>query len=125
MKHVEDPKKTIFDKVGDLSGIQIFGNNVLIGIYERPKITKSGIHLADQTIREDEYQGKAGCVLLKGPAAFKSDDKYDFYGMDVQIGDWIAIFVSDGRKLVVNGQLCRLVEDQFVRLKLDRPDTVF
>ena len=97
----------------------------MLGVYERPAKTKSGIILTDQTRREDEYQGKAALVLKKGPTAFVSDANYDFNGQDVEIGDWVAIFVSDGRQLVVHGQLCRLVEDQHIRLKIPAPDIVF
>jgi co-chaperonin GroES (HSP10) len=125
MHHEEDPAALIIKKIGNLDNITIFGNRILLGVYERPAKTKSGIILTDQTRREDEYQGKAALVLKKGPTAFVSDANYDFNGQDVEIGDWVAIFVSDGRQLVVNGQLCRLVEDQHIRLKIPAPDIVF
>lgn len=126
MQHVEDPVKKIHKQVGGtLEGIEVFGNHVLLGVYERPKITKSGIHLSDQTVGEDKHQGKAGLVLKKGPTAFVSDIHYDFKGQDVQVGDWVSIWVSDGRQLYVNGQLCRLVEDQHIRLKIPAPDLVY
>jgi co-chaperonin GroES (HSP10) len=125
MQHEVDPAATIKDKIGDLDNFTIFGNQVLLGVYERPKVTKSGIHLADQTRGEDKHQGKAGLVLKKGPLAFVSDSNYDFQGQDVELGEWVAIWVSDGRQIVVNGQLCRLVEDQHIRLKIPAPDLVF
>ena len=135
MRHDEDPAKTIMNKIGmkklgelthsNGKPFRIMGNQLLLGVYERPKVTKSGIHLADQTIREDEHQGKSGLVLLKGRSAFVSDENYNF-GMDtVELGEWVAIFVSDGRKIVINGQLCRLCEDQFVRMVIPSPDCVF
>lgn len=135
MRHDVDPAQTIFDKIGmkklgelkhpNGKPFQLMGNRVLVGIYERPKITKSGIHLSDQTIREDEHQGKAGLILMKGRAAFVSDDNYSFGTDNVELGDWVAIFVSNGRKIVINGQLCRIVEDQFIDLKIPSPDCVF
>ena len=64
-------------------------------------------------------------VLLKGRSAFISDSNYDFGDDNVEPGDWVAIFVSDGRKIVVNGQLCRIVEDHHVRFLLPAPDVVF
>src|ERR1035437_10003091 len=99
MKHESDPDMAIMKQAGNLDAFELFGNQVLIGVYERPKVTKSGIHLADVTRQEDAHQGKAGCVLKKGPAAFVSDDNYDFRGQDVDIGNWVAIFISDGRKI--------------------------
>lgn len=125
MQHAENPANAIQKKIGNLDKIEIFGNHILLGVYERPKVTKSGIHLADQTVHEDRYQGKAALVLKKGPTAFVSDRNYDFKGQDVQEGDWVAIFVSDGRPMTINGQLCRIVEDQYIRLKIPSPDIVF
>lgn len=125
MDHEIDPSVQIFTKIGDLKDIQLFGNQVLIGIYERPEKTKSGIYFADQTRQEDRHQGKAGLVLKKGPTAFVSDDNYDFKGQNVDPGDWVAVFVTDGRQIVINGQLCRLVEDQYIRLKIPAPDIVY
>lgn len=125
MAHDVDPAKIIQDKIGKLDDYILFNNQVLLGVYERPKQTKSGIHLSDQTRGEDKYQGKAALVLKKGPTAFVSDDNYDFKGQNVEVGDWVAIFVSDGRPLQVNGQLCRLVEDQWIRLKIPAPDVVY
>lgn len=125
MEHEVDPAVQIFTKIGDLQDIVLFGNQVLIGIYERSEKTKTGIYLPDQTRHEDRHQGKAGLVLKKGPTAFESDDNYDFKGQNVEPGDWVAVFVSDGRQIVINGQLCRLVEDQYIRLKIPAPDVVF
>ncbi len=125
MKHDDDPALKILNKIGSLDEFVLFGNQILLGVYERPKVTKSGIHLADQTIREDEHQGKSALVLKKGRSAFVSDSNYNFGTDNVEVGDWVAIFVSDGRKIVVNGQLCRIVEDQFIRLRIPAPDVVF
>lgn len=125
MKHDVDPAQEILKEVGDLSKYEIFGNYVLLGIYVRPEKTRSGIVLADVTRKEDEYQGKAALVLKKGPSAFVSDANYDFKNQNVEVGDWVAIFVSDGRKVVINKKLCRLVEDHHIRMKIPAPDEVF
>jgi co-chaperonin GroES (HSP10) len=125
MQHDADPRKELLRKVGNLDDFVLFGNKVLIAIYERPDKTKSGIHLPDSVRQEDQYQGKAGLVVKCGPSAFVSDDYCDFHGLKADVGDWVAIFVSDGRKIVVNGVLCRVVEDQHVRLKIPAPDSVW
>jgi co-chaperonin GroES (HSP10) len=125
MKHDVDPKKVILEKIGSLKGFELFGSQVLLGMYERPKITQSGIHLTDQTRKEDEFQGKAGLVLALGPAAFVSDENHDFMGQKVAVGDWLSIWVSDGRSIKIRGQLCRIVHDDHVRLKIPAPDYVF
>ena len=125
MASVENPSTTITKKIGSLKEFTIFGNFVLLGVYERPEKTKSGIILSDQTRGEDKHQGKAGLVLKKGPTAFVSDANYDFKGQDVEVGDWVSIWVSDGRPLYINGTLCRLVEDQYIRMKIPAPDVVY
>lgn len=125
MVHSVDPADEIWKNVGDLSGFQIAGNQILVGIYLRPEKTQSGLYLAQTTRDEDIHQGKSGLCLLKGPSAFLSDDNYDFKSFDVAIGEWIASWVSDGRKIVINKQICRVLEDHHVRLKIPSPDCVF
>jgi len=125
MVHEEDPRDTIWNAIGDISEVEVMHNDVLIAVYMRPEKTQTGIILTDQTRREDEHQGKAGMVLKKGPLAFVSDDNYDFKDMNVEPGQWIAIWVSDGRKININGVLCRMVEDRWLRLKIPRPDMVY
>lgn len=125
MDHAIDPASEIRKKVGDLSKFVLFGNQLLVGVYERPERTKSGIILSDRTRQEDRSQGKAALVLMKGPTAFVSDRNYDFKGQNVEVGEWVALFVSDGRQIVLHEQLCRVVEDQFIRLKIPAPDVVY
>ena len=125
MVHKVDPADDILEKIGDLSGFEVMHNDVLIGIYMRPEKTKSGIILSDKTRQEDEYQGKAGLVLKKGPLAFVSDENFDFKNQNVEIGDWISIWVSDGRKIMIRDVLCRMVEDRHIRLKIPAPDLVY
>lgn len=126
--HSSDPAKEILDRAGDLSQFELMGNQVLLGVYIRSNETKLGgstFYLPDQTVKEDEWQGKAGLVLKKGPTAFVSDKNYDFKGQDVEVGDWVSVWVSDGRKIKVNDQLCRIVMDTEIRMKIPAPDAVY
>ena len=125
MKHKIDPKKQILDAIGDLSDVELFGNWVLLGVYEQPEQMASGLYVSDQTRKEAEHQGKAGLVLKKGPHAFVSDDNYDFMGLDVSPGEWAVMFVTDGRKIKIRGVLCRLVQDQHIRMRVSSPDVVW
>lgn len=124
-----DPAKDLWKRLGNLEGFEVMHNDVLIAVFVRPKeIALAGgktLHLADQTVKEDEYQGKAGMVILKGPQAFLSDENYDFKGQDVNPGDWVSIWISDGRKVMINGVLCRMVEDRHIRMKIPAPDSVY
>jgi co-chaperonin GroES (HSP10) len=125
MKHEEDPRQEILKKIGDISDIEIFNNQILVGIYFRPTKTAGGIHLPDQVRAEDRFQGKVGLVLKKGPAAFVDETGKWFQGMDVDIGDWIVLRPSDGWAINIYGVECRLVEDTSVRVRIPAPDAVW
>ena len=125
MKHIEDPANEIRKRIGDISKIEVLHNQILVGVYIRPEITKGGILLTPQTRDEDRYQGKAGLVLKKGPLAFVDDDNNKFHGQNVDVGDWVFYRVSDGFPLVLNGTLCRLLEEVHVKGKIPSPDVVF
>lgn len=126
MVHDVDPAKQVWEQVSDLSNIHITGNYVLIGIYLRPEKTKGGVILTEKYRAEDQHQGKAGLILKMGPKAFRSDDSYSFDDSEIcRIGDWVAIFISDGRAISINKQPCRLVEDQHIRLRIPAPDTIW
>ena len=125
MNHIKDPANEIRKRIGDISKIEVLHNQILVGVYIRPEITKGGILLTPQTRDEDRYQGKAGLVLKKGPLAFVDDDNNKFHGQNVDIGDWVFYRVSDGFPLVLNGTLCRLLEEVHVKGKIPSPDVVF
>jgi len=131
MVHKVDPRKEIFDKVGlnvkegKIPGYELHGNRVLVGVYVRPSMTASGIHIPNQTQDEDKHQGKAAVVIMKGQSAFKSDRDYDFGTDDVKVGDWVMLFVSHGPRVIINGQTCRIVRDQDIAMRIPEPDAVF
>lgn len=125
MVHDVDPRKLLWDSAGDLSGVELAANQVLIGLYKRPEKTKSGIILSDMTRKEDEYQGKVGLVLKMGPQAFVDSDDYSFAGWRINTGDWVVAWVSDGRTTQINDCLCRVVKDSEVRMRVDAPDRVY
>jgi len=125
MTHTVDPVNELRESVGDLSGIKIYNNWILCAIYKRPEKTASGIILTDNTRKEDEYQGKVGLVLKKGPLAFVDDETTTFQEQNVNIGEWIVFRSSDGWSLTVNGVLCRMMQDIQIRMAIPSPDVVF
>lgn len=124
MLHEVDPREEALAKIGDLGNVDVFHNQVLVVTYVRPEKTRSGIILSDTTRKEDEYQGKVGLVVKKGPMAFVDDDRVQFHGQNVSVGDWITYRFSDGFPLEINGVHCRLLEDSHVRLRIASPDTI-
>ena len=125
MDHEIDPREKLKQEVGDLSGVEIFNNQILCAVYIRPKKTKSGIYLADQTTEEDRYQSKVGLILKMGPQAFVDETNSWFSGNEAKVDDWIVFRPSDGWSIVVNGVLCRILDDTSVRGRTSQPDAVW
>lgn len=129
--HNSDPKKEILKLVGkQLKDVELIGNAILIAVYKRPKTARYKsltLQLADQTLKEDDYQGKVGLVVAMGPMAFVDDDRTNFYGQKVEIGDWVVIRPSDGWGLTLTGNevLCRIVTEGAIRMKIPSPDAVW
>ena len=128
MVHLVDPAKELLSKIGDLSGFELFGNQVLIAIYERPEKTKSGIILADVTRQEDAFQGKAGLVVKLGPDAFEDTADYTFNFEDnrrPKVGDWVVYKVGDAWSLNVKEYPCRYIRDVGIKMIVDDPGIIF
>jgi hypothetical protein len=123
-----DPKQAIIDKIGDLSGYELAPGEVLVAIYQRPEMTPGGIILTQNNLKEDLYQGKSHLVLKIGPGC-------DFFGLDVQLHDWVAIKPSDAWALDVNTRPdvldrkdyvpCRHVFAKHIRAKLSHPGMIW
>lgn len=120
-----DPKQALLDAVGDLSSFDIFHNQILVAIYVRPDRTKGGIILTDKTIEEDEYQGKVGLVVKKGPSAFVDSEEDDFQGQSVDVGDWVVFRVGDGWQLTIRDTACRILTDRTIRMRIKNPGDIF
>ena len=115
MTHDVDPKQAILDEIGDLDGLTVSGNDVLVAVYLRPEKTASGIFLTDNTRSEDKYQSKVGLVLKMGPDAFVDPTGEWFKDAEYKVGDWVWHRPSDGWSITVNKVLCRVLKDTSVR----------
>lgn len=125
MEHEVDPKQKIIADIGDVSNFEIFNNNILVAVYQRPAKTKSGLYLTDKTTDEDRFQSKVGLLLKMGPRAFESNSEGWFDGVAFEVNDWIVFRPSDGWSITVNGVLCRVLSDTQVRGRADQPDRVW
>ena len=119
-----DPKQAILDFVGDLSGLDVIGDRVLVGIYMRPEKTSGGIIRPDANKVEDVWQGKVGLVLKWGPDAFINPDTGEHYQQVIKPGEWGVFFVGDGKPLEINKAPCRLVKDVNFVAKIKNPEMV-
>jgi co-chaperonin GroES (HSP10) len=134
-----DPAKDeILSKLGDLSGVEIAQNEVMIATYMRPQMTKGGIYLPDQNLREDQYQGKVGLVVKIGPACrfVRTDTARNItYGVPINLHDWVVVRTSDTWPFEFNGDpnvsdprafvKCRLVFDDQIRMKVPNPGMIW
>ena len=125
MEHAVDPRKEIIESIGNLDDIKIYNNWILVGVYKRPEKTAGGIILHNDTRKEDEYQGKVGLVLKKGPLAYVDDEKTSFGGQNIDVGEWTVFRSSDGWTLQINGVLCRMLQDVQIKMAVPKPDIVF
>jgi len=128
----EDPSEALLKKVGDLSGIEVLGSDVLLITYIRPNRTKSGLYLADDTVNEDKYQGKCFLVGKMGPLAFLDENGNKF--RDIKEGDWVVARASDGLALTLNPENsissanavpCRIITDINIRIRVSSPDAIY
>lgn len=120
----DDPRQAIFDVIGDLSGVEVLGDRVLIGTFIRNEKTKGGIIRPDINVQEDIWQGKAGLVLKLGPDAFKDTPDYTF-SREVKVGEWCVYQVGDAWSININNCPCRLVRDVNIRMVVQDPNIVF
>ena len=133
MLHEVDPREEILRKVGDLSGVDVFGSDVLVAIYKRPEKTRSGIILADTTRDEDRFQGKVFLVLKLGPTAYLDDEGNKF--RNIKEGDWVVARASDGWAVTLNSAVgvttrdaaidCRIITDINIRMRVESPDAIY
>jgi hypothetical protein len=116
----------IRESIGDISGLDVLGNQLLLGIYMKGAKIGS-IFIPDKTQDEDKFQGKVGLVLKKGPSAFVSDANHTFSPEEEAIkeGDWVVYRVSDGFPIDINSVHCRLIEDQDLKLTVTDPAIVY
>lgn len=126
-----DPKKALLDSIGNVDGIEVFHNLVLVATYIEPEVTKGGIIKPDRTLAENRFQGKAALVLKFGPLAFKDDNVAKFGGITLKLGDWVMLRPSDGMELFTveggasEGSCCRLVEDVNIKGRLSDPSLIY
>jgi hypothetical protein len=122
-----DPKKAILAAVGDLSKQDVFTDLVLVGTYIRNERTAGGIIRPIDNVKEDEYQGKVGLVLKKGPDAHGFDPMSGIpdSGGNAVPGSWVVYAIKDGWPVQINGMPCRFVPYSKLRMRITDPNLVF
>lgn len=121
----DDPKEAILNELGDLDGLELFHNQVMVATYIRPEKTSGGIFLPDKTLAEDRFQGKVGLVVKLGPLAFVDDAVAKFGDKKLNVGDWVFYRASDGMEMFsvdkTGGVPCRIFEDTQIKGRVSDP----
>jgi hypothetical protein len=123
-KHVTDPRQELLDSLGDLSGQEVFHNQVLCAVYIAPQQMASGLWRPETNRDEDRHQSKVGLIVKAGPKAFATDANWS-WPEDMGVGDWVYFRISDGWNVTVNQILCRQMHDVDIRGRIQHPDQVW
>lgn len=130
MKHEKDPAEELVAALGDLSGVEIFHNQVLVAVYLRPQQTASGLFLTDQTRNEDIYQSKVGLLVKAGGNAFQREAGSSWFTEALEkpfeLGkSWLVFRPSESWSITINNVVCRIVDDINIRGRVSHPDTAW
>lgn len=119
----DELKTEIMDSFGGaLDGVDVFKALVLVATFQRDRAAKgSKILTAGITKKEDVYQGRVGLVAKIGPLAFQDNKDVQFAGKRVDPGDFCFYTPADGKRMMVNGVECRLIEDVHIDGKVLDP----
>ena len=137
--HETDPAEVILSQAGDLREVEVFNNQVLVGVYDRSddekteKKTQGGIIVPIDNLKEDKFQSKVGLILKMGPAAFddKGGESDWFQGQDMTTEQWVfyrpnagwnvTLVSQDPRTGKIRKLLCRLLEDVNILGRITSP----
>lgn len=122
MKHETDPREVIYGKVGNIKDFAVWNDRVLVAIYERPEMTVGKIIVPPGSRKEDQFQGKACLVLKVGPLV---NINPDLRGNTLSEGDWILANASDGWQLTIGSQLCKVLNEKTIHMRVPNPDAVW
>jgi hypothetical protein len=118
-------RKGILDAVGDLSQVDMLTDLVLVGTYIRDEKRASGLIMPQETLKEDEFQGKVGLVLKKGPLAYGEWEDDADRGSNATLHSWVVFAIKDTWPLQINGVACRVVPYDKLRMRVADPKMVF
>jgi hypothetical protein len=123
-----DPRAAIITAVGDLSGVKVAADLVLLGTYIRNEKTAGGIIRPTEVLKEDEYQGKVGLVLKAGPIAYanwETETEDTETGEMAKLHSWVVYQIKDAWPMQINGTACRVIAYDKIRMQIPNPSMVF
>lgn len=128
MQHDVDPATKLLDELGDISGIEVFNDRVLVAIYRHEGKTRGGILTPIVTHTESDYQGKAGLVLKVGPCV-NPEGRDRVRGADVTPGDWVIVNPSSGLSMHAGKHgskaMLRMLPESEIHMRVSQPDLIW
>jgi co-chaperonin GroES (HSP10) len=129
----DEERRRIFAEIGDvLDEIKVGGADVLVATWkpDQERRTAGGLILTQKSADEYDYQGVTGLILKLGPYAYKSEKtKSWFVDKDndpdpPKVGEWVSYTYLKGASFKLKTKSCRLVNDQYILLRITRPDLI-
>lgn len=124
LSQAADPKQAIIKAVGNISGLKVGSDLVLLGTYIRNEMTAGGIIRPKENVEEDEYQGKVGLVLKAGPMAAGGWEDEATSGQMAELHTWVVYQIKDAWPVQINGTPCRFVPYEKIRAQIPEPSMV-
>lgn len=113
----KDKKKSLIEEVGDISQVEVFGENLFIATYIGAERTAGGILLPQSKIAENEVQGNIGLVVKLGMGFENPNDGELFHR-------WVMFGYNDGLRFHYNGVHCRIMNIDRIRAIVPDPSKV-
>ena len=99
------------------------GYRILILPFSTPSVTKSGIHLAKQTVDKERLATVVGYVVKLGPDAYGDMNKFPD-GAWCKEGDWVIFGRYAGARFKIEGGDMRLLNDDEILAVIDNPEDI-
>ena len=99
------------------------GYRILILPFSPPSVTKSGIHLAKQTVDRESLATVVGYVVRLGPDAYGDENKFPD-GAWCREGDWVIFGRYAGARFKIEGGDMRLLNDDEILAVIDNPEDI-
>lgn len=114
----EAARKAMIEFIGDLSEVEVLGDNLLIGNYISPSKIGS-IYRPGDNIKEDELQGNVGLVLKLGDGAALENGATEKF-----LHKWVMFGYNDGLRYNLNDVSCRTIDVGRIRQIVPDPSKV-
>ena len=118
-----------------LEAYQVFPTDVIVAKWIRETLGRVGgktsLIAAEQTQKEDRYQGKTGLIIKLGSHAFVDEGDLRFYDFRPKEGDWVQFRNSDGDDSMLvpagtmDGYHIRRLWHGHIAAILPHPDMIF